>query len=80
MPWVGFEHITLVFERAKTVHALDRAATVIAKIILYTKVIVVWWIIELKIIRYINKLHTTTDYLWQPIPQLVLNVALGASE
>jgi hypothetical protein len=26
---VGFEHTTLLFERAKTVHALDRAATVI---------------------------------------------------
>jgi hypothetical protein len=29
MPSVGFEHETTVFERAKTVHALDRAATVI---------------------------------------------------
>jgi hypothetical protein len=29
MPLVGFEHTTPVFERAKTVHALDRAATVI---------------------------------------------------
>jgi hypothetical protein len=29
MPWVGFEPTTLVFERAKTIHALDRAATVI---------------------------------------------------
>jgi hypothetical protein len=29
MPWVGFEPTTPVFERAKTVHALDRAATVI---------------------------------------------------
>jgi hypothetical protein len=28
MPWVGFETTTPVFERAKTVHALDRAATV----------------------------------------------------
>jgi hypothetical protein len=26
---VGFEHTTAVFERAKTVHALDRAVTVI---------------------------------------------------
>jgi hypothetical protein len=30
MPRVGFEITTPVFERAKTVHALDRAATVIA--------------------------------------------------
>jgi hypothetical protein len=29
MPWVGFESTIPVFERAKTVHALDRAATVI---------------------------------------------------
>jgi hypothetical protein len=30
MPWVGFEPPSPVFERAKMVHALDRAATVIA--------------------------------------------------
>jgi hypothetical protein len=29
MPGVGFEHTIPVFERAGTVHALDRAATVI---------------------------------------------------
>jgi hypothetical protein len=29
MPWVGFEHTTPVLQRAKTVHALDSAATVI---------------------------------------------------
>jgi hypothetical protein len=28
MSLVGFEHMTPVFEREKTVHALDRAATV----------------------------------------------------
>jgi hypothetical protein len=28
MPWVGFEPTILAFERAKTVHGLDRAATV----------------------------------------------------
>jgi hypothetical protein len=28
MPWVGFETTILTFERSKTVHALDRAATV----------------------------------------------------
>jgi hypothetical protein len=28
MPWVGFEPTIPAFERAKTVHALDRAATV----------------------------------------------------
>jgi hypothetical protein len=31
-PQVGFEHKTPAFERAKTVHALDCAATVIGKI------------------------------------------------
>jgi hypothetical protein len=31
MTLVGFEHTTLVFEWAKPVHALDRAATVIGK-------------------------------------------------
>jgi hypothetical protein len=30
MPWVGFEPTIPVFERAKTVHALDREATVIS--------------------------------------------------
>jgi hypothetical protein len=29
MPRVGFESTTPVFERAKTIHAFDRAATVI---------------------------------------------------
>jgi hypothetical protein len=29
MPYVGFETTIPAFERAKTVHALDRAATVI---------------------------------------------------
>jgi hypothetical protein len=31
MPWVGFEPTIQAFEPAKTVHALDRAATVIGK-------------------------------------------------
>jgi hypothetical protein len=29
MPWEGLEPTTPAFERAKTVHAVDRAATVI---------------------------------------------------
>jgi hypothetical protein len=33
MPRVGFELTIPVFERAKTVHALDRAATVISHIL-----------------------------------------------
>jgi hypothetical protein len=32
MPLVGFEPMTLVFERAKTVHALDRVTTMIGSI------------------------------------------------
>jgi hypothetical protein len=35
MPQVGFESTIPVFERAKTVHALDRAATVIGTLITY---------------------------------------------
>jgi hypothetical protein len=31
MPWVGFESTIPALERTKTVHALDRAATVIVK-------------------------------------------------
>jgi hypothetical protein len=34
MPRMGFELTTPLFERAKTIHALDRAATVIDKILL----------------------------------------------
>jgi hypothetical protein len=41
MPQVGFEPTIPVFQRAKTVHALDRAATVIGKWVtrqeIYTK-------------------------------------------
>jgi hypothetical protein len=33
MPWVEFEPMTPVFERAKIVHALDRTATVISKVL-----------------------------------------------
>jgi hypothetical protein len=35
MPRVGFEPMIPVFERAKTVHALDRAATVIGNQVTY---------------------------------------------
>jgi hypothetical protein len=35
MPSVGFETTIPVFERAKTVHALDRAATVIGMFVSY---------------------------------------------
>jgi hypothetical protein len=32
MPWVGFEPTISAFERAKKVHSLDGAATVIGKV------------------------------------------------
>jgi hypothetical protein len=35
MPWVGFEPTIPAFERAKTVHVLDRAANVIGISVLY---------------------------------------------
>jgi hypothetical protein len=35
MPWVRFEHTIPVFERAKTVHALYRGATVIGNTVVY---------------------------------------------
>jgi hypothetical protein len=37
MPRVGFEITSSVFERAKTVHALDRAACVIGKLLFISK-------------------------------------------
>jgi hypothetical protein len=45
MPWVGLEATASVSERAKTVHALDRAATVIGSVnkiaVLYAFIVVV---------------------------------------
>jgi hypothetical protein len=35
MPQVGFEPTIPLFERAKTVHALERVATVISAMLLY---------------------------------------------
>jgi hypothetical protein len=35
MPQAGFESTIPVFSRAKTIHALDRAATVIGPVVLY---------------------------------------------
>jgi hypothetical protein len=37
MPSVGFELTIPAFERTKTVHALDRAATVIGRVCTYPK-------------------------------------------
>jgi hypothetical protein len=36
MPRVGFDPTTPVFKRAKTVHALEHAATVIGRYVTYT--------------------------------------------
>jgi hypothetical protein len=41
MNWVGFEPTIPVFDRAKTVHTLDRAATLIG-IYLFTKYLCVY--------------------------------------
>jgi hypothetical protein len=38
MPRVGFEPTSPVFERAKTVHALERAATVVGRTLYYRNV------------------------------------------
>jgi hypothetical protein len=43
MPWVGFEQTIPEFERTKTVHALDRAATVIG---IYSRMVgltIIYW-------------------------------------
>jgi hypothetical protein len=40
MPRVGFEPTIPVFERAKTVHALDRATTGIGTLFIYSFIIV----------------------------------------
>jgi hypothetical protein len=42
MPWVGFEPMIPAFERTKTVHASDRAATVIGRIAEYGKILPVY--------------------------------------
>jgi hypothetical protein len=38
MSQVGFEHTILVFERVKTVHVLERAATVIGTLQFHTAI------------------------------------------
>jgi hypothetical protein len=59
MPWVGFEPTTPAFEREKTVHALDRAATVIgcAWVCLTCNM---WWVVlefYFNVHTYIRSLH-----------------------
>jgi hypothetical protein len=46
MPQVGFEPTIPVFERAKTVHALDRAATMIGFIAYAHRQIILEWSVE----------------------------------
>jgi hypothetical protein len=41
MPPVGFEPMTAVFEQAKTVRALDRAAAMIGLHVLYSQIYLV---------------------------------------
>jgi hypothetical protein len=43
MPRVGFENTIPVFEWAKTVHALDRAATVIGPLFLYAQLTILFY-------------------------------------
>jgi hypothetical protein len=52
MSAVGFESRTPVFERAKTVHALDRAATVIGQYLIIKLKYYVCWILDLHIGEY----------------------------
>jgi hypothetical protein len=42
MPLAGFEPMIPVFKRAKTFHALDRAATVTGAIPYYTQQLISW--------------------------------------
>jgi hypothetical protein len=49
---VGFEPTITVFERAKTVHALDCAATVIGNIIMMMMIIIIIIIIRTGVAEY----------------------------
>jgi hypothetical protein len=51
MYWVGFEPTIPAFERAKTVHALDRAA------------IVVGWIVEYSAINFVVEIYEIRDFI-----------------
>jgi uncharacterized membrane protein len=44
MPLVGFESTIPVFERAKTIHVLDRATTMICYIYIYIYIYILVWI------------------------------------
>jgi hypothetical protein len=61
MPRVVFELTTLVFERAKTVYASDRAATVIGHKNSTN------WHSSLKELRKITKTSASTAVLWREI-------------
>jgi hypothetical protein len=43
MPWVGFEITIPAFEPARTVHALDSAASVIGSFLLHHSIYCSWW-------------------------------------
>jgi hypothetical protein len=62
MPRVGFDHLAPAFERAKTVHALDRAATVIGTAILLKFLITVIEILQLLLLQ-LNRYSTSTELL-----------------
>jgi hypothetical protein len=61
MPWVGFEPTIPAFERAKTVHASDRAATIIGYIAMHQ--IVVSKTYDLKKVRKYSSAHDDRRYL-----------------
>jgi hypothetical protein len=62
MPWVGFQPTIPVFEREKTVHALDRAATVIdTKVLLKTEYNSSISLASIRQKHFINKDVTTSD-------------------
>jgi hypothetical protein len=70
MPQVGFKPMIPIFERAKTVHALDRVATVIGSWELYffkyfkiLSYLVIWFLITIS--SHINLLpSTSTDSIF----------------
>jgi hypothetical protein len=56
MPWVGFEPMIPAFERAKTVHALDRTATVIQ-----TSVCFIQMLLSVVLYQSMHRVHSDLD-------------------
>jgi hypothetical protein len=62
MPWIGFEPTTPVFERAKTVHALDSAATVIGSFVYYKTLL---WHTTLCQLQLFRSMCVSSKLLWR---------------